>query len=308
MGVTTGEEAWPGGHGFFAPRLNTSGVTLAYLAAAPSSLARGLLICSLLVSAVVLYKKWTRLRFAVFTMATFFTVAAFLLAGPRIAYSQGTSSTLATSTQTSAASRPLFTVPASADVGQNVIPWIQDPKAVDPQAVCPGYTASNVQTTNSSFTANLNLAGPPCNLYGNDIENLTLTVELQDTDRLHVEIKPLFLGRQNETWFSLPEALVPKPASTAPSNNSLEYSWSNAPTFALTVKRKETGDVLFTTNGSKLVYEDQFIEFVSPLPENYNLYGLGEVIHGFRLGNNLTRELVPFSTEWFSSQAHHILF
>jgi alpha-glucosidase len=38
-----------------------------------------------------------------------------------------------------------------------------------------------------------------------------------------------------------------------------------------------------------LVYENQFIEFVSALPENYNLYGLGEVIHGLRMGNNFTR-------------------
>lgn len=65
-------------------------------------------------------------------------------------------------------------------------------------------------------------------------------------------------------------------------------SWSNKPTFSFSVKRKETGDVLFTTEGTVLVYEDQFIEFGSPLPENYNLYGLGEVVRGLRLGNNLT--------------------
>lgn len=38
----------------------------------------------------------------------------------------------------------------------------------------------------------------------------------------------------------------------------------------------------------KLIYEDQFIEFVSHLPDDYNLYGLGERIHGLRLNNNLT--------------------
>jgi hypothetical protein len=49
------------------------------------------------------------------------------------------------------------------------------------------------------------------------------------------------------------------------------------------------------------VYEDQFIEFASPLPENYNLYGLGEVIHGFRLGNNLTSK--PGTRAMFSNSA-----
>lgn len=36
------------------------------------------------------------------------------------------------------------------------------------------------------------------------------------------------------------------------------------------------------------MYEDQFIEFVSALPEDYNLYGLGERMHGLRLNHNLT--------------------
>lgn len=52
--------------------------------------------------------------------------------------------------------------------------------------------------------------------------------------------------------------------------------------------RHSTGDVIFTTENKKLVYEDQFIEFVTALPEDYNLYGLGERIHGLRLNNNLT--------------------
>lgn len=68
----------------------------------------------------------------------------------------------------------------------------------------------------------------------------------------------------------------------------LQFSWSNDPTFSFTVVRKSTGDVIFDTSGSVLVYEDQFIEFVSQLPEKYNLYGMGERIHGLRLGNNFT--------------------
>ena len=52
--------------------------------------------------------------------------------------------------------------------------------------------------------------------------------------------------------------------------------------------RHSTGDVIFTTEGKKLVYENQFIEFSTSLPEDYNLYGLGERIHDLRLGNNLT--------------------
>lgn len=187
--------------------------------------------------------------------------------------------------------RAIFTVPADADVGQPVLPNIQDPQAVDVQTVCPGYTASNVQTSDTGLTANLDLAGPNCSVYGNDVQNLTLTVEYQDTGRLNIQIQPRYIGPENETWFILPEALVPKPVSSGNASSETSdfvISWTNEGSFSFAVTRKSTNDTLFTTAGSKLVYEDQFIEFVSPLPENYNLYGLGEVIHGFRLGNNLT--------------------
>lgn len=205
-----------------------------------------------------------------------------------------TPSSTSSQTGTTTSYREVFTVPADSDVGQPLLPNVEDPEAVDAQSVCPGYTASNVQNTTTGFTADLRLGGDACNVYGNEIEQLTLTVEYQASDRLHVGIQPRYIGPENETWFLLPEAIVPKPASsgdgdTSSDTSDFELSWTNDPTFSFTVKRKSSGDTLFTTGGSKIVYEDQFIEFVSPLPENYNLYGLGEVMHGFRLGNNLTR-------------------
>jgi alpha-glucosidase len=44
---------------------------------------------------------------------------------------------------------------------------------------CPGYTASNVVTTESSLTADLTLAGAACNAYSDDIKDLKLVVEYQ---------------------------------------------------------------------------------------------------------------------------------
>ncbi|KAI0450527.1 glycoside hydrolase family 31 protein [Xylaria acuta] len=174
-----------------------------------------------------------------------------------------------------------------------VIPNIHDPEAVDPQSVCPGYKALNVAETTLGFTADLILAGNPCDVYGTDVEALSLIVEYQAADRLHIEILPKYTGQTNRSWFVLPEALVPKPKAEvdATPESDLDFSWSDEPTFSFSITRKSTGNVLFTTEGSRLVYEDQFIEFKSALPDNYNLYGLGETIHGFRLGNNLTRTL-----------------
>lgn len=100
------------------------------------------------------------------------------------------------------------------------------------------------------------------------------------------------MDSSNESYYVLPDSLVyePKQDVLDPKIEGIDiaFSWSNEPTFSFVVTRKSTGDVLFDTRGSVLVYENQFIEFVSQLPEEYNLYGMGERIHGLRLGNNFT--------------------
>ncbi|KAH9214809.1 glycoside hydrolase family 31 protein [Leptodontidium sp. 2 PMI_412] len=206
----------------------------------------------------------------------------------------GQSSTTATTPNATTSFRSIFTVPAEAGASVPLIPNIYDSKAVNAQDVCPGYTASNVVRTPYGLTALLSIAGDACNVYGTDVDALNLTVEYQSADRLHVEITPTYIGSSNSSWFILPEALVEKPTidadatSTIP-DNDLNFIWSNDPTFSFTIIRQSTGDVLFSTTGTKLVFENQFIEFASSLPENYNLYGMGEVIHGLRMGNNFTR-------------------
>jgi hypothetical protein len=42
--------------------------------------------------------------------------------------------------------------------------------------MCPGYDATDVKTTSYSLTAELTLAGLPCNVYGPDLTSLILTV------------------------------------------------------------------------------------------------------------------------------------
>lgn len=191
-----------------------------------------------------------------------------------------------------------FTVPAEADIGPNILPTIDDPQAKQAQDLCPGYKASNVQKTATGYTASLSLAGQPCNVYGTDIQDLTFSVDVQSAHRLNIRIEPAYLDSSNISQYILDPALVYQPRSGRLCNGGymgnsssaidLEFAWTNEPSFAFTVTRKSTGDVIFDTTGSVLVYENQFIEFVSQLPEEYNLYGMGERIHGLRLGNNFT--------------------
>jgi alpha-glucosidase len=137
------------------------------------------------------------------------------------------------------------------------------------------------------------MAGAACNVYGTDVESLDLLVEYQTDARLHVNIQPSHITSQNRSWYVLSEEYVPAPkqGSGEKSSSDLTFSWSNSPSFGFNITRGSTGDVLFSTIGNKLIFENQFIEFVTEMPENYNLYGLGEVIHGLRLGNNLTRTI-----------------
>ena len=44
---------------------------------------------------------------------------------------------------------------------------------------CPGYKATGVSVGPAGLTANLELAGPACNVYGSDIQKLSLSVEYE---------------------------------------------------------------------------------------------------------------------------------
>jgi len=44
---------------------------------------------------------------------------------------------------------------------------------------CPGYAATNIQKTDNTITADLNLGGAACNVYGTDLTDLKLLVEFQ---------------------------------------------------------------------------------------------------------------------------------
>lgn len=197
---------------------------------------------------------------------------------------------------TTTSSKSVFTVPSDAQNGASILPNIKDPEAVDAQSVCPGYSASNVVRTFSGLTATLKLAGTACNLYGTDIETLNLTVEYQSADRLAVKISPAVIGSSNASQYIIPDNIVQRPSTEPDADASsltsdLEFVWSNKPTFSFSVIRVSTGDKLFSTENTILIFENQFIEFVSTLPENYNLYGLGESIHSLRLGNNYTKTI-----------------
>ena len=185
---------------------------------------------------------------------------------------------------------PVPTLNASIDAAPSLVPNILDPTAPNAQEVCPGYRASNVGTTSHGYTADLTLAGEPCNVYGNDITDLSLVVEYQNPKRLSVKIFPRYLAPANTSQYHIPGYITGLPGIDEGAtlvNNNLEFTWSNDPSFEFEISRDS--EVIFSTMGTVIVFEDQFLELVTSMVPDYNVYGLAEHISNFRLGNNLTR-------------------
>jgi alpha-glucosidase len=158
--------------------------------------------------------------------------------------------------------------------------------------VCPGYSASNVQKTAHVLTADLTLTGPACNVYGNDILDLSLSVQYQAPERLNVQIVPRYLVPSNQSQYILPAFLSGYPSAdgtTTAESSNLNFTYTNEPSFQFQISRVDSGEVIFSTYGKKIVFEDQFLELATSMPTDYNVYGLAENIHQFRLGNNYTQ-------------------
>lgn len=183
-------------------------------------------------------------------------------------------------------------LPSSYSYAPSVTPNVMDATAPNSQAVCAGYKASNTKDLANSFTADLTLAGPACRTYGNDIEELSLKVEYQSRERLSVKIFPKHLVPANQSLYVLSEDLTPLPKAIdgcTKTNSELEFQWTNDPSFQFKVTRKESSEVLFDTYGSKIIYQDQFLEMTTAMVPNYNIYGLAAYVHSFRLGTNWTQ-------------------
>ncbi|KAF2863108.1 glycoside hydrolase family 31 protein [Piedraia hortae CBS 480.64] len=144
---------------------------------------------------------------------------------------------------------------------------------------CPGYKAYNVAFTSSGLTADLTMAGSPCNTYGTDLTDLTLKVEYQNDQRLHVLIQ----DKANQVY-QVPDFVFSRPESSGGSSNSSEliFQYNESP-FSFSVHRRSNGQVLFDSSAASLVFESQYVRLRTSLPANPSLYGLGEHTDPFML-------------------------
>ncbi|KAL7917102.1 glycosyl hydrolases family 31 domain-containing protein [Trichoderma austrokoningii] len=132
---------------------------------------------------------------------------------------------------------------------------------------CLRYSASHVKHSFNGLAAGLTLIGSTCKIYDS---------------RLHVKIYDA-----NRQVYQIPESVLPPPPNDEdnPSQASLKFAYTARP-FSFAVSRLNSGDVLFNTSGSQLIFESQYVRLRTRLRQNPNLYGLGEHTDTFRLQTN----------------------
>ncbi|KAG8875707.1 hypothetical protein FRB97_004788 [Tulasnella sp. 331] len=152
---------------------------------------------------------------------------------------------------------------------------------------CPGYDVQNPQTSGSSFTANLVLAGKACNIYGPDLQKLDLAVTYETADRIHVKITDA-----NSVRYEVPTSVFTRPAISpfvTGATADIKFTYTSAP-FTFKISRSTTSEVLFDSSAGALVFEPQYLRLKTKLPSQANIYGLGEHSDPFRLDpTNTTR-------------------
>jgi len=156
-------------------------------------------------------------------------------------------------------------------------------------AFLTGYNLTSVQIYPWGLTGTLDLLPDHNNTYGADITPLALYVNYQSNNTLRVKIYD-----PNHHRWEVPFVVKTQNSSnsSAPSSPHYIFDYTTSP-FGFSVIRKNNSDVLFNStppagensfNG--LIFEDQYIEINTQLPQNPNIYGLGERVDPLRLTNN----------------------
>ncbi|WWD08758.1 hypothetical protein V865_006871 [Kwoniella europaea PYCC6329] len=180
---------------------------------------------------------------------------------------------------------------------------------------CTGYNVDNTTPSSSGGLLIYLTLTNKCSAYGNDISYLTVSVEYETTSRLHVHIYDNDIHQ-----YQVPQYVLPRPDGTTSEDKSdLKFEYNNDP-FEFWITRKEDNAILFDTRSKNiptytesiqiegaysnytvlpshpLVFEDQYLQLSSALPDGANIYGLGEVIAGTGYRRNESATVQTFWT------------
>ena len=132
---------------------------------------------------------------------------------------------------------------------------------------------------------------PQCKVYSTPIQEIKVLADIQSPDRLSVKI----LDKKDKRW-KVPEDILPrtkveKNINREKANFAIQSPRSES-FFGLKVFRKQGDDTLFSTEGSELIFEDEYLEISTAIPEKAKIYGFGEIVDTFeRDAKNTTQVL-----------------
>ncbi|MFS7973303.1 putative alpha-glucosidase [Helianthus anomalus] len=184
-----------------------------------------------------------------------------------------------------------------------------DQKAVadvdkQPEPIGYGYSLRSIAFGTNLLVAHLQLNNKS-SVFGPDIDQLRLFASFETGDRLRIritdakhqrwEIPTNVLPRQSQPY-TLPQQshnATPANLFLSDPNSDLILTLHNTTQFGFTVARRSTGDILFDTSNTVLVFKDQYLELTSSLPPHRSsIYGIGEhTKRTFKLTHNQTLTL-----------------
>jgi len=165
------------------------------------------------------------------------------------------------------------------------------------QQSCKGYIVNSIEESTTSLILHLEIQGA-CQRFGQDSRRLRAHVDFETEHRIRIRIIDPDSNR-----YEIPSSALPNPKSSARQglgyleNLAYRFEYVKNP-FTFSVIRIETGDIIFDSNVmgmDSLVYEEDYLEISTTLPkepEDTNLYGLGEVVAGFRRDTRGTRQAI----------------
>jgi alpha-glucosidase len=145
------------------------------------------------------------------------------------------------------------------------------------------HVQGGAQRTKTGLHLPLKLNNGKKNIFGKTIDSLSVDVSFDSAERLHVKIADTagkqYLVPNSPLGFERPKI------SHAASHLNYDFHYTEKP-FSFKVVRKSDKEVLFDTTGQPLVFEDQYLELTTKVPDNANIYGFGELTGAYRRNNN----------------------
>jgi len=110
--------------------------------------------------------------------------------------------------------------------------------------------------------------------------------------------------------------VLPRPfadRSVYPTSAAIKFNYTASP-FSFSIIRTKTSEILFSTASHPIIFEPQYLRVKTNLPQDANIYGLGEHTDSFRLPtHNITRTFwsrdaygIPIGTNLYGN--HPIYF